>query len=301
MILDMSNLVGVLGASSHVGQAFLPLLVRDGFDVIAFSRRIGHENSGDGEFLELDETKVIWRAISSIDAVCADHSIPYWISLAPIRVLPAYFETFKASGAKRIVALSSTSRFTKQNASDPQDQALAQSFVESEFELQNWAERHGVEFVILRPTLIYGLGKDKNICEIIRLIRKFGFFPLLGEASGLRQPVHCCDVALACQAALISSSAVNKSYNLSGGEVLSYREMVARVFQVLQRKPRFFNMPVGLLRGMMVLLSLIPRYRKWSFAMVERMNQDMVFDHTEAERDLGFKPRGFSLSADDLP
>jgi hypothetical protein len=35
--------------------------------------------------------------------------------------------------------------------------------------------------------------------------------------------------------------------------------------------------------------------------MVERMNQDMVFDHTEATKDFGFEPRGFQLEKVDIP
>ncbi len=62
--------------------------------------------------------------------------------------------------------------------------------------------KQGVEWVILRPTLIYGHGRDKNITEIARFIRRFGFFPLLGKANGLRQPIHVEDVAEACFAAL---------------------------------------------------------------------------------------------------
>jgi hypothetical protein len=35
--------------------------------------------------------------------------------------------------------------------------------------------------------------------------------------------------------------------------------------------------------------------------MAQRMNRDLVFDHLEAARDFGFKPRAFLLDADDLP
>lgn len=34
--------------------------------------------------------------------------------------------------------------------------------------------------------------------------------------------------------------------------------------------------------------------------MAQRMNQDMVFDHTEASRDLNFFPRNFQLGKEDL-
>jgi len=48
-------------------------------------------------------------------------------------------------------------------------------------------------------------------------------------------------------------------------------------------------------------MRLLPRYRHWSVAMAERMNSDLVFDHSDAERDFGFSPRPFWLSLEDLP
>ncbi len=73
-----------------------------------------------------------------------------------------------------------------------------------------WAASHGVEWIILRPTLIYGLGRDKNIAEIARFVRRFGFSPLFGKAKGLRQPLHAQDVAGACIAALDAPDAANR-------------------------------------------------------------------------------------------
>jgi hypothetical protein len=48
-------------------------------------------------------------------------------------------------------------------------------------------------------------------------------------------------------------------------------------------------------------LRAFPRFRHWSAAMAERMNQDLVFDHTEAARELNFFPRNFHLGKEDLP
>jgi len=157
-----------------------------------------------------------------------------------------------------------------------------------------------IEWVILRPTLIYGFGHDKNIAEIARVISKFGFFPLFGKAAGLRQPVHAEDVANACIAALEGSSVVNHAYNISGGETLSYREMIVRVFVAMGRPVRMLPVPLWVFRGVVALLRLLPRYRLWSVAMVERMNHDLVFEHSDARRDFNFKPRDFLLTAKDV-
>jgi nucleoside-diphosphate-sugar epimerase len=190
---------------------------------------------------------------------------------------------------------------TKSDSADSHEQATAARLAEAEGELAAWATASGIDWCVLRPTLIYGLGRDRNISEIARMIRRFHVFPLLGRASGLRQPVQADDVAQACVAALTCREAACRSYNLSGGETLTYRAMVERVFTVLGRKPRFISLPLPLFRFGMSLLRQVPRYRHWNTAMIERMNQDLVFDHSEAALDLGFRPRRFELRAEDLP
>jgi nucleoside-diphosphate-sugar epimerase len=113
--------------------------------------------------------------------------------------------------------------------------------------------------------------------------------------------VHAEDVASACVASLSASAAINHSYNISGGEVVTYREMICRIFSALDRKPRFIQLPLWFFHLTIFILHIFPPFRHWSFAMAERMNKDMVFDHIEASRDLNFYPRKFQLDKDDLP
>ncbi len=220
--------------------------------------------------------------------------------MAPIWVLPQYFSMLERYGACRVVALSSTSRFTKTDSSDPAENAVALRLAEGEARLRTWAENKGVEWVVLRPTLIYARGRDKNIAEIARFAGRFGFFPLLGKAMGLRQPIHAEDVAAACMAALRVPVAANRAYNISGGETLPYREMVRRVFAAMRRRPRLVTIPLVVFRMAVACLRVLPRYRYWSVAMAERMNRDLVFDHVDAARDLGFSPRPFRLAPEDV-
>lgn len=204
-------------------------------------------------------------------------------------------------GARKVVALSSTSRFTKDHSPDSEEQLLAKRIADAKAKVQHWAKQQNIEWIILRPTLIYGLGQDRNITEIIRLIRRFGFFPLFGAARGLRQPVHAEDVASACIAALQEPAAANRAFNISGAETLSYRDMVTRIFIALGRRTRVLSVPLWIFRLIVTLIRFHPRYRHWSVAMAERMNQDLVFDHTEAAHVIGFRPRKFILTQEDLP
>lgn len=284
--------VGVLGATSFVGESLFPLILENHQNVLAFSRRrVGRS-----------DPRIVWCnscGLLKMPAVAADR-VQQWICVAPIWVLPQYFDRMISLGARRVVALSSTSRFTKGDSSDLSEQESARQLIDGETKLQRWAEAHDIDWIILRPTMIYGLGRDKNLAEIARFIRRFGLFPLFGRANGLRQPIHVLDLAEACMTALQIPGVANRAYNLSGGEILPYREMIGRVFTALGRPPRMFSVPLLVFRLAVGMLRFLPRYRNWTAAMAERMNRDLVFDHSEAAKDLAFRPRAFVLAAEDV-
>ena len=279
--------VGVIGASSMVGQDVIARLLASGCDVAAFTRKpVEH----------LAQTAVSWRVLTSANNGVAAKLVSNWICLCPIWAVAEHFELIKNSGARRIVALSSTSRFTKTvdaGSKDTHENALAKRLEEGERVLSSWAERNGVEWVILRPTLIYDLVRDKNLSQIAAFIRRYGFFPLLGKAKGRRQPVHVSEVAAAVFSAMTASNAANKDYNISGGETMTYREMVERIFAWLGREPRFIQVPMTGFAIAIAVTRIFPRYRHLSGAMVQRMNQDLVFDHVKAKRDFGYFPNNF--------
>jgi len=284
--------VGVLGATSFVGECLFPSMLENRWHVLAFSR----------SFAAQTDPRVVWCNPSGASRItaCADKKIEHWICVAPIGVIPEYFDLMASLGVRRVVALSSTSRFTKKKSSDLSEQAAARRLVEGESQLQQWAEANDIDWIILRPTMIYGLGRDKNLAEVARFIRRFGLFPLFGKANGLRQPIHVQDLAMACIASLQTPGIANRAYNLSGGEILPYRDMISRVFAAVGRPPRMLPVPLLAFRLAVAMLRFLPRYRNWTAAMAERMNRDLVFDHSEAAKDLAFKPRAFILSPEDV-
>ncbi len=291
--MDEWGSIGLLGANSLVGECVIPQLSKDGCHAVAFSR---HPPDGSAK------AGIRWLGLS--DSLSAPPEVPPikdWLCVAPIWVLPQYFAMIEGCGARRVVALSSTSLFVKGDSSDHGEQHVAHRLAGGERALRAWAETHGVEWVILRPTLIYGRGRDKNLTEIVRFVRRWGFFPLLGQAEGLRQPVHAEDVAAACVSALTLPAVANRTYTLSGGETLPYREMVCRVFATLGKLPRLVTIPRWMFQVAVAVVHVLPRYKHWTVEMAERMNRDLVFTHADATRDLGFSPRPFALSPEDLP
>lgn len=275
--------IGLIGATSFVGERLTPLLKQDGYQINAFSRR-----GGNG--------KVALRQA----AAEPDGTIEDWVCLAPIWTVPENFQLFAEHGVKRLVVLSSTSRFSKIDSRSCADRELAARLIRGEEQVLEWAATRDCTVVILQPTLIYGLGKDKNVTEIARFIQRFGFFPLFGSGAGLRQPVFVDDVAAACLAGLRVPSGKKQAYILSGQEVVSYRTMVERIFVALGRRQRFVCCPHLVFALAVRLANLLPRFKGLTTEMAVRMNKDQNFDHLEAKVDLGFNPRSFHPRLSDV-
>ena len=124
-------------------------------------------------------------------------------------------------------------------------------------------------------------------------MRTAGFFPLVGQGGGRRQPVHAEDLALACVQAMDNPRTHGRAYDLAGGTTLTYREMVEAVFRGLGQKPRFVTVPRLLLSAGLTAASWLPRRGHLTPQMAARMEEDLVFDTTAAASDFGWAPRPF--------
>lgn len=278
---------GIIGASSFIGLSLLPRLADSKYTIAAFTRDITKIS-----VLSSTSGSIVWNP--------ENIEIPQWISLVPIWCLHDLIPMIEKCAPRRVIVLSTTSLYTKVASRQESELELVKNIEKAEKNFMVWAEANNIEWVILRPTLIYGFGRDKNISEIAKIIKIFGFFPLLGKAEGLRQPIHVDDVANACEMVLKNTQVRNRSYNISGAEIITYREMVSRVFFAMNIKRRLISLPRWTFKLVLVFLKCFKRFRNWSLAMVDRMNQDMVFDHLDARRDFGFDPRGFKVEKQDI-
>lgn len=195
------------------------------------------------------------RRPAHADEVCFDLADPqsfegdgfsHVIATTPIWLMTdAVLTRLRSQGMTRLVVFSSTSRFSKTFSTEPEERRIADLLAASEARIMAFCAVHNVGVTILRPTLIYDEGRDQNISRIAKFIDKFGLFAVCGKAKGLRQPVHARDLATAALQALKSDAARDRAYDLSGGETLTYRDMVARILRPKAISRILFHYPRG--------------------------------------------------------
>ena len=254
-------------------------------DTVAVSRR--------SQVSRFDEKWVVCDLLNDNPFVKSG-DIDTWIHAGLLTLTLPWLESAADAGVSRLISFSSTSVFTKIDSSSDTERMLIGNIRKAEDAIAEHCQSLGIHWTIFRPTLIYGRGTDQNISFIVSMIRKFGFFPVVGNGLALRQPVHADDLACAALDALTQEETFDSVYNLSGGETLTYRDMVERVFTSLHKNPRIVRINPFIYKCAIIMIrKILPRYAFVQPSMVDRMNMDMVFDHIDATHDFGYAPRLF--------
>jgi len=217
------KIVLVTGATSQTGLFVIRRLIASGAAVLAVSRK-------DEVPYSHESLRWIKRDLSNpafdLDGYCVDavvHCAPLWL-------LPGLVTALHQAEAKRIVAFSSTLIFSKLLAANSFEKDYVHKMQNAESLLAERCKEVGIKYTIFRPTQVYGVGLDCGVTSIARIIRRFGYIFVYPPAFGRRQPVHVDDLAVAVLQAMDNENTYDKSYNLSGGDVLTYREMLCAIW-----------------------------------------------------------------------
>ena len=150
-----------------------------------------------------------------------------------------------------------------------------------------------LEWVIVRPTMIFGSSRDRNICRLAKFLRRSPVLPVFGPGTCMMQPVYVDDLAQALVAALVRPEAIRREYNLSGRDPLSFNDLARTTAALMGKKVRLLHIPH---RPVVRLLEFLER-RKLRLPIraeqIQRLNEDKAFAWTDAARDLGYAPVDF--------
>jgi nucleoside-diphosphate-sugar epimerase len=274
----------VFGARGQIGRFLLPRLLAAGWRIDAVTRAAGPR--GD------EHAAVAWHTFDLFGSAAPALPGDVLFSLGPLDGLVAWLQRADAV-PQRVIAFGSTSAATKQASPDAHERALAQRLGDSEAALARVCAERALAWTLLRPTLVYGAGMDRNLTRIAQIARRCSLFVLPRNAVGLRQPVHAEDLAAAAWCAAHRAASIGQSYDLPGGETLAYRDMVARVLACLEPAPRMIMVSALTFDVLLALARFSGALSDAGRGVVARLQDDLVFDAAPARRDLDFHARNF--------
>ena len=275
----------VFGASGQIGEALLARLAGGGWQVFAVSRVPRPPAGG-----------VTWLTGEFANVGGLPEAVDVVFSTGPLDGFAQWYARGQVA-TRRVVAFGSTSLDTKQASADAYERDIVARLQAAERLVFDTALANGASATVLRPTLVYGAGRDQTLARIAAMGRRMGFFVLPRGANGKRQPVHVDDLAHAALAVVDAPATDGKAYALPGGETLAYRDMVARTLAALDPPAKLWEVPMPVFRTALWLARKAGMMRGLTDDAVARMREDLVFDASPAWRDFGYAPRPFEPDA----
>lgn len=276
----------VTGATSQVGIILVRKLLERGYKVRCLVRKTSNidELEPNGvEFLygDIEDRDSLRAAVKGAEAI---------VHIAGIWRVNKLIEACRKENFKgRVIFIGSTSRFKKLDSIDPKEKSLAEEMSKAE----ELIAESGIEYVILRPTMLYGLDRDKNILQIIKFMKKFRFYPLIGSGRAYKHPVYAGDVAAAVVSCISSEAVAKKDYIIAGATPVRHRELLGTIKRNLPFKAYVLRVPVFFAYIAVFLYKILKPSSYINYAMVKRVNEDISYDIGPAQKDFGYCPVDF--------
>jgi uncharacterized protein YbjT (DUF2867 family) len=205
-----------------------------------------------------------------------------FLHVAGIEHAPAVVGASRRAGVERLVIVGSTSAHS------------AHAFRSGpKLKMEEVVRSSGLSWTIVRPTMIYGSERDKNVHRLLRFLERWPVFPMFGQGTNLWQPVYHEDCARGVLEALERPATVHQSYDLPGANPLTYLDLVKTAAKALGRSPRIVGIPIEPVRLALVAAERLRLPLPIDSGQVTRLREDKAYPYEDARRDLDYAPRPF--------
>jgi len=273
--------VFVTGGTGFTGSYVVPLLLKNGYEV-----RCLYRSESDRSILahpdiewalgDLADSQAVSALMRGTDALVNIASLGFGHADSIVRAV-------KEAGISRAIFVSTTAIFTQLNARSKNIRLAAEKSIENS----------RLKYTILRPTMIYGSPRDRNMWRLIRFMRYLPIVPVFGDGNSLQQPIYVGDVAQAIVNCLCNDQTIGKSYNIAGKHPVTYNKVIDTIAARMKKRVWKVHIPSA---PVISLLKLFERLRiqfPIKAEQVLRLNENKNFSYEEAARDFGFDPLAF--------
>ena len=289
------RIIAVTGATGFVGRHVVPHLEAAGHRIRAVSR--GGRLPEWGERVEAHGGDVVTgagldEALAGADALVHLVAIPREtrgrrfeeINVDGVRTV---LDAARRAGVRRIVHLSVLGV-----TDDPRYAYLA-----SKARGEALVRESGLEWVILRPSLLFGAGDGFfNLIKTTLTWWSPGVVAIPGDGGAEFQPLAADDLAIAVERSIVDPDRAGQTYEIGGPDRLTYRQIVDRVMAATGKRRLKLNMPVPILSAVTAVTDRVLPIFPVSHDQVGSLGRPNATDLDSFARAFGVTPRPLDLS-----
>jgi NADH dehydrogenase len=300
MASNQETLVTVFGGSGFLGRSVVRALCKRDYRVRVAVRR--PELSGHlqplGRVGQIHAVQANLRYPASVEAAMRDADVA--INLVGI-LAPSGEQTFDAvqtKGAETVAKAASVAaaRMVHVSAIGADENSLSQ-YARAKAAGEKAVLAALPSAVIMRPSILFG-PEDQFTNRFAALARMAPALPLIGGGITKMQPVYVGDVATAIADAVDGKAGPGATYELGGPEVLTFREIIEAILEIIDRKRALVSLPFGLAKLQALFLQFAPGALKLTPDQVELLRSDNVV--SGAAKSAGLTLEGLGITPDSL-
>jgi NADH dehydrogenase len=153
----------------------------------------------------------------------------------------------RKAGVAQLIHMSALGVSKDHEAAYARSKAVGEELAKAEFP----------EATILRPSVVFG-NDDDFFNRFAGILSLAPAFPLAGGGESKMQPIWVEDLTDAIVRIIETPAARGKTYELTGPDVYSFRELMEKVLEFTGRKCLLLPVPFGVMRAMGAVMSLLP-------------------------------------------
>ncbi|MPY65943.1 complex I NDUFA9 subunit family protein [Deinococcus sp. SDU3-2] len=244
----------VTGASGFVGKAVVAELVRRGRTVAAGSRRGTDLPGAPGVRLDVTDPASVLRAVAEVQPDALVHLVGIIAEEGEQTFARVHLE-----GTRHVLAAAPRPvRYLHMSALGA-DEASGSGYSRSKAQAEALVRESGLDWTIFRPSLIFGPGDDFFGRVLRDLVSTAPVVPQIGDGKFPFRPVSVEDVALAFAEALERPDTVGETYELTGPQEYTFRELLELELGALGKRKPIVPVPLPLMDLMVPAMGILPK------------------------------------------
>ena len=137
-------------------------------------------------------------------------------------------------------------------------------------------------YVILRPTIIYGKNENRYVGRLIGIIKNSYFVPIIGDGEHKLQPIYIDDLIK------IIKNCINKNikgiFLIPGRSIISYNELIDLIAKKLNLKRIKIHFPIWFIRPFAYLFQIFLKNPPVTSVQLNNIKMDQAYETKQIEK-----------------
>jgi NADH dehydrogenase len=193
------------------------------------------------------------------DAIDGVEAVVHLVAI--IKGSPPDFERVMSQGTRNVVAAAKSAgvrRFVLASALGLDERTKdAVPYFAAKWQMERAVRESGIDHVILRPSFVFA-GDGGVLPTFVRVARFAPVTPIIGSGTRRLQPIWIEDIVEYYARAVDEPSAVNRTFEVGGPDVVTWNDLWDRLKRVLGVRRPSLHVPIGVMRAQAALTERLP-------------------------------------------